>query len=88
MRSTGCRAPDRLRGAGDLHRHLPRPGLRENVGELDFASMYPSLMDRYNISPETVNCGCCDPGMPVPGIGAHTCTRRRGISSVLSHAGW
>ncbi len=59
--------------------YLPRPGVRGNVAELDFASMYPSLMDRYNISPETINCGCCDPGLPVPGIGAHTCTRRRGI---------
>ena len=59
--------------------YLPRPGVRENVAELDFASMYPSLMDRYNISPETINCRCCDPGLPVPGIGAHTCTRRRGI---------
>ncbi|MGA7104143.1 MAG: DNA polymerase domain-containing protein [Candidatus Deferrimicrobiaceae bacterium] len=41
--------------------YLPRPGLHGNVGELDFASMYPSLMDRYNISPETVNCRCCAP---------------------------
>jgi DNA polymerase-2 len=66
--------------------YLPRPGLHENVGELDFASMYPSLMARYNISPETVNCACCGgdppdgrPGMPVPEIGAHTCVRRRGL---------
>jgi DNA polymerase-2 len=59
--------------------YLPRPGVRTNVAELDFASMYPSLMNRYNISPETINCDCCDPGLPVPGIGAHTCTRRRGI---------
>jgi DNA polymerase-2 len=59
--------------------YLPRPGLHENVGELDFASMYPSLMDRYNISPETINCGCCRPGIPVPEIGAHTCVRRRGL---------
>jgi len=66
--------------------YLPRPGLHENVGELDFASMYPSLMDRYNISPETINCGCCGghppdgrPGVPVPEIGARTCVRRRGL---------
>ena len=59
--------------------YLPRPGLHENVGELDFASMYPSLMDRYNISPETINCRCCRPGLPVPGIGFHTCARRRGL---------
>ena len=99
--------------------YLPRPGLHENVGEFDFASMYPSLMDRYNISPETINCRCCAPpggraqsrrsgatapagnpapgyrgetterkigtaeadvtGFPVPGIGFHTCVRRRGL---------
>jgi DNA polymerase-2 len=59
--------------------YLPRPGLHENTGELDFASMYPSLMDRYNISPETVNCRCCRPGLPVPEIGFHTCARRRGL---------
>lgn len=66
--------------------YLPRPGAHENVGELDFASMYPSLMDRYNISPETIGCACCAgdppdgrPGLPVPEIGAHTCVRRRGL---------
>jgi DNA polymerase-2 len=36
-------------------------------------------MDRYNISPETINCACCRPGRPVPEIGAHTCERRRGL---------
>lgn len=59
--------------------YIPRPGMHENVGELDFASMYPSLMDRYNISPETINCGCCRPGLPVPEIGTHTCLKRRGL---------
>jgi DNA polymerase-2 len=59
--------------------YIPRPGMHENVGELDFASMYPSLMDRYNISPETINCACCRPGLPVPEIGMHTCLRRRGL---------
>jgi len=59
--------------------YLPRPGLHENAGELDFASMYPSLMERYNISPETINCRCCRPGLPVPEIGFHTCVRRRGL---------
>ena len=66
--------------------YLPRPGVHENVGELDFASMYPSLMDRYNISPETINCACCGgyppdgrPGLPVPEVRAHTCLRRRGL---------
>jgi len=70
--------------------YLPRPGWHENVAELDFVSMYPSLMERYNISPETIRCRCCAPpgrgaGTPVPEIGSCTCSRRRGlVPEVLS----
>lgn len=32
----------------------PQPGLFENVAALDFSSMYPSLMTKYNISPDTL----------------------------------
>lgn len=32
----------------------PQPGLFENVAALDFSSMYPSLMIKYNISPDTL----------------------------------
>jgi DNA polymerase-2 len=81
------REPERFKTAQELVEtdkggltYLPRPGLHETVGELDFASMYPSLMARYNISPETVNCRCCpDDALPVPGIPARTCRRRRGL---------
>ena len=63
---------------------LPRPGLHESVVELDFASMYPSLMVTHNISPETVNCPCC-PENRIPGSPHHLCIRRRGlIPSVLA----
>ncbi len=58
--------------------YLPEPGLRENVAEVDFASMYPALMERFNISPETMNCDCCDDNR-VPEIGHHICRRRRGL---------
>lgn len=33
----------------------PIVGLHEDVAEVDFFSMYPSIMTRFNISPETVN---------------------------------
>lgn len=33
----------------------PIIGLHSDVAEVDFASMYPSIMVRFNISPETVN---------------------------------
>jgi DNA polymerase elongation subunit (family B) len=58
--------------------YLPPVGFFERVGELDFASMYPTIMARFNISPETINCGCCA-GRPVPEIGHRVCTRRRGL---------
>lgn len=32
----------------------PDPGLYENVYEIDFSSMYPSIIVRYNLSPETI----------------------------------
>ncbi len=38
---------------------MPPIGRHENVAELDFASMYPTIMTIHNISPETVNCCCC-----------------------------
>ncbi|MBM9576862.1 DNA polymerase [Leptospira sp. 201903070] len=61
----------------------------ENVAQLDFAQMYPSIMVLHNISPECVNCSCCenDPTTPVvPGLGYKICKRRNGIvSEALKH---
>lgn len=59
----------------------PIAGYHEQVGELDFSSMYPSIMVRFNVSPETVNCRCCrdEPTARVPEIGHHTCLSRRGL---------
>lgn len=39
----------------------PPVGTFPNVAEIDFSQMYPSIMVRHNISPETVNCTCCCP---------------------------
>lgn len=58
--------------------YLPPVGFFENVAELDFSSMYPTIMARFNISPETVGCACC-PENRVPEIGYTLCTRRRGL---------
>ncbi|MGD6934782.1 MAG: DNA polymerase domain-containing protein [Candidatus Bathyarchaeia archaeon] len=58
----------------------PRLGLHDAVGELDFSSMYPSLMRKYNISAETVLCKCCpDSPVRVPELGYHICTKRVGM---------
>ncbi len=56
--------------------------VRENVAQVDFSQMYPSIMALHNISPETVQCDCCraDPAAPrVPVTGSHLCVRRRGV---------
>jgi len=59
----------------------PKPGFFANVAELDFVSEYPSIMARFNISPETVNCPCCLDAPRVPELGYRVCRKRRGITS-------
>jgi DNA polymerase II len=56
----------------------PRIGEYENIAEIDFASMYPSLMVTRNISPETVLCSCCR-NNAVPEAGYNICEKRRGL---------
>jgi DNA polymerase elongation subunit (family B) len=58
----------------------PKMGIHDHVGEVDFASMYPSLMAQYNISAETILCKCC-PGsrLRIPELGYHICEKRVGI---------
>lgn len=58
----------------------PMLGLHEQVGELDFSSLYPSIMLRKNISAETVHCKCCpDSKNRVPELRWRVCERRKGI---------
>ncbi len=58
----------------------PRVGIHENVGEIDFTSLFPFIMTKYNISAETVLCWCCpDSKTRVPDVGYHTCEKRRGV---------
>jgi len=38
----------------------PIVGVHEDVIEIDFASLFPNIMVKYNISPETVLCDCCN----------------------------
>ncbi|MGH2453972.1 MAG: DNA polymerase domain-containing protein [bacterium] len=66
--------------------YQPLVGVYEGVGELDFSSMYPTIMARFNVSPETINCVCCENAEPVPEIGHTICQRRRGlVPQVLDH---
>jgi DNA polymerase-2 len=56
----------------------PKLGIFEDVAEIDFASMYPTMMAIHNISPETVLCGCCE-NHRVPEVSYTICEKREGI---------
>jgi len=50
------------------------------VAEIDFSSMYPTLMATHNISAETVLCKCCpDSRNRVPELDYNICEKRIGI---------
>lgn len=58
----------------------PKLGIHDWVAEVDFSSMYPTLMTKCNISAETVLCKCCpDSKLRVPELGYHVCEKREGI---------
>jgi DNA polymerase elongation subunit (family B) len=59
----------------------PVVGLHEDVIELDFASLYPNIMLKYNISPETMLCSCCRtvPYCVVPQLNYHICSYQKGL---------
>jgi DNA polymerase elongation subunit (family B) len=58
----------------------PQVGIHKGVGEVDFSSMYPTLMVKKNISAETVLCKCCpDSRLRVPELNYHICEKREGI---------
>src|SRR2546427_7654560 len=58
----------------------PATGIHDQVGELDFTSLYPTLMRDKNLSGETVNCKCClTPRSRVPELDYNICGRQIGI---------
>jgi DNA polymerase-2 len=56
----------------------PKLGIFEDVAEIDYASMYPTIMAIHNISAETVLCGCCE-NRSVPEAGYTICEKKEGI---------
>jgi len=59
----------------------PIVGLHEDIVELDFASLYPNVMLKFNISPETMLCDCCNSTkkIMVPQLGYHICDKNFGL---------
>ncbi|WP_435364562.1 type B DNA-directed DNA polymerase [Haloarchaeobius sp. DYHT-AS-18] len=61
----------------------PEVGLHEDVHELDFASLYPNVICRHNISPETVGCACHADREDVPTLGYSICDEPGFLPDVL-----
>ncbi len=58
----------------------PQVGIHDEIGEVDFSSMYPVLMVKNNISAETVLCKCCpNSRLHIPDLNYHICEKRVGI---------
>jgi DNA polymerase elongation subunit (family B) len=58
----------------------PRIGIHEHVGEVDFSSLYPNIINKFNISPETILCECCpDSQIRVPVLDYTICEKKRGF---------
>ena len=58
----------------------PVVGVHDHVLEVDFTSLYPNIMAKFNISPETIMCSCCpEPARRVPVLGYGICDRRYGL---------
>jgi DNA polymerase, archaea type len=58
----------------------PEIGVHERVAEFDFASLYPNIMMKRNLSAETVGCICCpDSKEKVPELGYNICEKKLGI---------
>ncbi|MDY6930492.1 MAG: DNA polymerase domain-containing protein [Halobacteriota archaeon] len=57
----------------------PIVGVHEDVIEIDFTSLFPNIMVKYNISPETVLCDCCNSKKSVPVIDYNICERQIGL---------
>jgi len=71
----------RVKGALTL---TPEPGVHFNTVVVDFDSMYPSLIDSYNLSHETIDCDHKEcQSNKVPELEHHVCTKRRGVYSIL-----
>lgn len=62
----------------------PPAGVFFNVYVLDFASLYPSVISKWNLSYETVNCKDKENAeKPIAELPHWICRKRRGITSLL-----
>ena len=61
----------------------PEVGRHRDVYEIDFASLYPTIIREYNVSPDTVRCDCHPDREDVPELGYNVCPDRGFLPDVL-----
>ncbi len=60
----------------------PKPGLYNDIVVFDYRSLYPTIIASHNISPGTLNCGCCEgkaEKVPLEEENFWFCTKRKGF---------
>ncbi|MEK6868653.1 MAG: DNA-directed DNA polymerase, partial [Nanoarchaeota archaeon] len=63
----------------------PKPGLYDNIVVFDYRSLYPTIIGSHNISPGTINCGCCEgtEKAPLENSSIWFCKRKKGFIPAL-----
>ena len=63
----------------------PIPGLYKDMCCFDFRSLYPSIIASHNISPETINCKCCQfrSGHRAENSNVWFCSKKPGLMPAL-----
>lgn len=75
------KTPHRVVGALTVS---PKPGIYFNTIVCDFESLYPSCIDSFNLSYETVDCAHSEcTNNKIPDVDYHMCTKRRGFYAIL-----
>jgi DNA polymerase I len=82
--------PEQFKDARTLHEAdrggmtlAPEVGRHEDVYEVDFASLYPTIICEYNVSPDTVLCDCHPDREVVPELDYNLCPERGFLADVL-----
>ncbi|MEM1525917.1 MAG: DNA polymerase domain-containing protein [Ignisphaera sp.] len=61
--------------------HQPKPGLYWDVCQIDFSSLYPNIIVRYNVSGETIDKNLCSNKLKFPWSTHNVCVDKEGIVS-------
>ena len=82
--------PEQFKDARTLHAAdrggltlAPEVGRHEDVYEVDFASLYPTIIREHNVSPDTVLCDCHPDREDVPELGYNLCPEDGFLPDVL-----